>query len=157
MMQRIIGTVQILPQQINGTIKPTVASSGEEYQKGYEDGYEAGKADFEGGVMPYYTFRPASPTKEVSFPCENLPSEYIVTIIPEQFPTINTEHFAFVSGFYNKAGPNNQQACTVLLRVEEGLSTSNFGFSYSNKTIRISSPHATFLPEYTYNVFVITR
>ena len=38
MMQRIIGTVQILPQQINGTLKPTVASSGEEYTKGYEDG-----------------------------------------------------------------------------------------------------------------------
>lgn len=38
MMQRIIGTVQILPQQIKGEIKPTVASSGEEYTKGYEDG-----------------------------------------------------------------------------------------------------------------------
>lgn len=140
-------------------IKTAIEEKGVEVGNGLIDTYAEKISEISGGggVIPYYTFRPASPTKEVSFPCENLPSEYIVTIVPEQFPTINTEYFAFVSGFYNKAGPNSQNACTVLLRVEEGLSTSNFGFSYSNKTIRISSQHATFLPEYTYNVFVVTR
>ena len=42
-MQKIIGTVEILPQQIRGKIKPTVASSGEEYQKGYSEGYSKGR------------------------------------------------------------------------------------------------------------------
>ena len=140
-------------------IKTAIEEKGVEVGNGLIDTYAEKISEISGGggVMPYYTFRPASPTREVSFPCENLPSEYMVTIIPEQFPTINTEHFAFASGFYNKAGPNEQPACTVLLKTQEGLSTSNFGFSYSNKTIRIYSTHATFLPEYNYNVFIVTR
>lgn len=44
-MQVIKGIVQTLPQQIRGEIKPTVASSGEEYQKGYDEGYEIGKKE----------------------------------------------------------------------------------------------------------------
>ena len=127
------------------------------YNQGYEDGYEAGKADFEGGVMPYYTFRPASPTKKVSFPYENLPSEYSVVIIPDKFPIINAEHFAFVLGHYSWAGTNEQSGSIVTLKTTEGLSTSSFVISYQSGTINISSTHATFLPEYTYNVFVITR
>jgi hypothetical protein len=49
-MQVITGTVQTIPQQIRGNIKPTIASSGEEYQKGYDEGYEIGKDEgYDGG------------------------------------------------------------------------------------------------------------
>ena len=49
-MQVITGTVQTIPQQIMGNIKPTIASSGEEYQKGYEEGKKEGyDSGFENG------------------------------------------------------------------------------------------------------------
>ena len=123
----------------------------------FDNVYRAGQESGGGGVMPYYTFRPASPTREVSFPYENLPNEYSVLITPEKFPTINAEHFAFVGGYWNKAGGNTQSRCDVVLKTGEGLSTSSFNLNYRNNIISISSTHATFLPEYTYNVLVITR
>ena len=140
-------------------IKSAIEEKGVEVGNGTIDTYadKIGEISGGGGLTPYYSFRPTSPTNEFYFPIESLPSEYTLIVFPDKFPLRNPDHFACVSMVFNKMPNGAHYHSGVVLKPEDKLSTGQVGVSYRNNGFIVSDNYATFLPEYTYNVFVITR
>lgn len=86
----ITGIVKVNPIKIKGQIKQTVASSGEEYQKGYNDGY----AKAESGNPFYYATTLNNILSGIVFP-EN----YEVVIKVKKAPTSSSYTLHQASGF----------------------------------------------------------
>lgn len=146
-------------QTAKAEIKSAIEEKGVEVGNGLIDTYAEKISEISGGggVMPYYTFRPASPTKEVSFPYENLPDIFSIAISPDSFPAANSEHFACVELIYSQFQDNARNFSVVVYKNDSGISTGNVSCSYSNGIVKVRDTYATFLPEYTYNVFIVTR